>query len=209
MIAAPFLAADVFRDRDDAERLVGSLVGCTEAAREHDRGAAGRSAERRAFAVRDALVVLLGRVFADFRGLDRLRRVDAAALRIEEIELRRIGRIHQRVVGRAGERILLRQLDELERIGDETLDPAFGEIARRRRRDLLALHHAKARRAMRGFFDELRLAETHACRELCARTEETFGDRDAAFRRHSDDAITEGEELFELGVDASTHLEEA
>ena len=62
------------------------------------------------------------------------------------------------LVGGARERVLLRELDELERVGDEALDAALGEVARRRRRDLLALHHAKAGGAMRRLLDELGLA---------------------------------------------------
>src|SRR5258705_198666 len=79
------------------------------------------------------------------------------------------GLIERGLVGRTGERIFLGELDELERVAHETQDAALGQIARRRRRDLSAFHHAKTRRTMRGLFDEFRLAESHARRQLRAR----------------------------------------
>ena len=205
MIPAPLLAAVVFGDGNDAERLVRALVRRAKAAREHERGAAGRATERSALAVRDPRVVVARGLLADLRGGDRLGGIDATAFGVEQVELRRLARIELRVVGRAGERILLRELDELERIADEALDARFGEVARRRGRDLPALHHAQTGGAMRRFLDELGLAEPNARRQLGARAQEALGDGRTTLRRHGDDAFSELDELGQLGVCARCH----
>jgi hypothetical protein len=51
----------------------------------------------------------------------------------------------------------LRQIRELERVGDEPIDSRRGEIRRRRERHPLSLHDAHSDRAMSGFFDQLGL----------------------------------------------------
>src|SRR5690606_25311348 len=87
VVPATLLAALVFGDRHDAQRLVRAFVSRTESARQDDRRAACRSAEGRAFAVRDPGVEIARGLLADLRGRDRLRGIDAAPLRIEQIEL--------------------------------------------------------------------------------------------------------------------------